>query len=130
MLTSAARDMPAVQVVQNVSDMPQRMAWADVAIAAGGSTNWELAFMGLPTMTIILAENQSPIAEHLHRRGVVHNLGWYSGLTPTTIAHTLEALLPDAARRGEMARRGRELVDGEGGRRVARTMMKATGAGA
>ncbi len=117
MLTSAARDMPSVQVVQNVNDMPQRMAWADVAIAAGGSTNWELAFMGLPTMTIILAENQSPIAEHLHRWGVVHNLGWYSELAPTTIAHALEALLPDAARRGEMARRGRELVGGGGGER-------------
>jgi spore coat polysaccharide biosynthesis predicted glycosyltransferase SpsG len=33
-------------------------AWADVAVSAGGSTCWELAFMGAPGLIITVAENQ------------------------------------------------------------------------
>lgn len=36
--------------------MPELMAWADLSIAAGGSTNWELAFMGLPSLVITIAD--------------------------------------------------------------------------
>ncbi|MFM7449166.1 MAG: UDP-2,4-diacetamido-2,4,6-trideoxy-beta-L-altropyranose hydrolase, partial [Leptolyngbyaceae cyanobacterium] len=44
-----------ISLQQNVTNMPKLMAWADVAIAAGGSTNWELVFMRLPTLIISLA---------------------------------------------------------------------------
>ncbi|NJM05046.1 UDP-2,4-diacetamido-2,4,6-trideoxy-beta-L-altropyranose hydrolase [Candidatus Gracilibacteria bacterium] len=37
-----------IVVRQNVSDMPELMAWADVAITAAGSTCWELLAMGYP----------------------------------------------------------------------------------
>ena len=50
--------------------MPEVMAGADLAIAAGGSTNWELAFLGLPSMIITVAENQSAIAQQLGKMGV------------------------------------------------------------
>jgi UDP-2,4-diacetamido-2,4,6-trideoxy-beta-L-altropyranose hydrolase len=43
---------------QNVTNMPELMAWADLAITAGGSTCWETAFMGLPSLVIAIAENQ------------------------------------------------------------------------
>jgi UDP-2,4-diacetamido-2,4,6-trideoxy-beta-L-altropyranose hydrolase len=122
-LHTTARELShQVEVVQNVSDMPERMARADVAISAGGSTNWELAFLGLPTLAIIVADNQRPIAEALHAQGIVHNLGWYTKLSPATIAQSLTALLPNAARRAEMAQRGQALVDGEGGGRVIEVM--------
>jgi len=36
--------------------MPELMAWADFAVSAGGSTCWELAFMGLPALVLIQAK--------------------------------------------------------------------------
>ena len=45
-------------VIVNATNMPNLMAWADLAITAGGSTCWELAFMGLPASLLILADNQ------------------------------------------------------------------------
>jgi UDP-2,4-diacetamido-2,4,6-trideoxy-beta-L-altropyranose hydrolase len=51
------------------------MAIADIAIGAGGSTNWERICLGLPSIVISFAENQIPISEILHRLGVIRLLG-------------------------------------------------------
>ncbi|MBK8136736.1 MAG: UDP-2,4-diacetamido-2,4,6-trideoxy-beta-L-altropyranose hydrolase [Chloroflexi bacterium] len=59
-----------VTVHQNVSDMPEQMAWADIAISASGTTVWELIFMGLPTVLVIAADNQREIAERLSTMNV------------------------------------------------------------
>ena len=47
----------------NVADMAVRMCLADLSIGAAGSTSWERCCMGLPAITIVLAENQRAIAE-------------------------------------------------------------------
>jgi UDP-2,4-diacetamido-2,4,6-trideoxy-beta-L-altropyranose hydrolase len=51
-----------IRMEKNVTNMPELMAWAEVAVSAAGSTSWELAFMGLPSMILILAENQERAA--------------------------------------------------------------------
>ncbi len=55
----------ATEVVVNVSDMAQRMADSDLAIGAAGSTSWERCCLGLPTLLLVLAENQREIADAL-----------------------------------------------------------------
>lgn len=123
-LRSAAQDSQLpIRLETNVVNMSDLMAWADVAIAAGGSTSWELAFMGLPSLLLILADNQRPIAEGLDRLGVAVNLGWHQNLSSAEIAQSLTKLLVAAGVRTEMARRGRELVDGKGGARVSDHLM-------
>ena len=118
-LQSAIRNSQfAIRLVQNVTNMPELMAWADMAVSAGGSTCWELAFMGLPTVVLVLAENQQGIAAGLGRAGVVLDLGWYTEASITQIADTLVALLEDCGLRRQMSQRGRELVDGVGVERV------------
>jgi len=46
------------EVIVSVANMPELMAWADVAVAAAGSTCYELALMRLPSVIIKIAENQ------------------------------------------------------------------------
>jgi spore coat polysaccharide biosynthesis predicted glycosyltransferase SpsG len=99
--------------------MGELMAWADIAVAAGGSTSWELAYMGLPAIVAVLADNQAEIAAALARRQVIVNLGDFRRVTPATIEAAVRTLLADSALRSEMSRNGRELVDGHGARRVA-----------
>lgn len=118
-LRAAAAGIPHVLLTVDPTNMPELMAWAEVAVAAAGSTGWELAFMGLPALQTVLAENQANIACELERRGVSINLGDHRGLTVETIADRLHSLLHDQALREEMSQRGRALVDGHGAGRVA-----------
>lgn len=53
----------------NVKDMAERMCLADLSIGAAGSTSWERCCMGLPAITIVLAENQRLIGETLVKSG-------------------------------------------------------------
>lgn len=57
------------EVVVNVSNMAQRMADADLAIGAAGSTSWERCCLGLPTLMLVLADNQREIAQFLQKTG-------------------------------------------------------------
>jgi spore coat polysaccharide biosynthesis predicted glycosyltransferase SpsG len=106
--------------VKNANNMPELMAWADLAIAAGGSTNWELAFMGLPTVVITLADNQREVAQKLDEMGIVVNLGWHEDQTETAIAQIqiVSHLLIMPEQRQSMSQTARQLVDGKGSQRV------------
>ncbi|MDY7075432.1 MAG: UDP-2,4-diacetamido-2,4,6-trideoxy-beta-L-altropyranose hydrolase [Chloroflexota bacterium] len=113
----------AIRLENDVTNMPNLMAWADVAVSAGGSTCWELAFMGLPHLILVLAENQRPIAERLGMAGVAIDLGWHEEVDSAGVAEALVSLLKAGKVREEMSRRGQQLVDGEGGSRVVAGMF-------
>jgi UDP-2,4-diacetamido-2,4,6-trideoxy-beta-L-altropyranose hydrolase len=121
----AGRSGGCVELLSSVSDMPELMAWADLAISAAGSSCWELAFMGVPAIVVVLAENQLPIARALASEGIAHDLGWRHELTAGKIASSVTALLDAPARRREMAARGQAAVDGLGGERVAAEMRRS-----
>jgi len=107
-----------VDLVVNSSDMPQLMAWADMAVAAGGATCWELAYFGLPAVSIILAFNQEQIARELERQGFGICLGDHSKLDLHLFREELNRLAGDPELRATLAARGREIVDGRGAERV------------
>lgn len=53
------------RVKTNVNNMAELMANADLAIGAAGSTTWERCCLGLPTIQLVIAENQRQIAQAL-----------------------------------------------------------------
>lgn len=105
-------------VYRNIGNMPEVMGWADMAVSAGGSTCWEEAYMGLPNLIIVLADNQKAIADHLDRKQVSQNLGEYSDLYPEEIAQAINSFISDYERRALFSANGRKLVDGLGVQRV------------
>jgi len=107
----------------NLANMPELMAWADVCVAGAGTTSLELAYMGLPSLLIVLANNQRPVAEGLDAMGVAVNLGSVKTLSSTEIAKRLSWLIQNVTSRAEMARRGTTLVDGGGVFRVLRQVL-------
>ena len=109
----------SLQLLTDVNNMPELMAWADVAIVAGGSTCWELAFMGAPAVLLVLANNQTAVAAGLNSAGAALNLGWHASLKATDIAGPLGDLLRSPDKRRAMTRHGKRLVDGNGAMRVA-----------
>lgn len=112
-----------VELVVNASNMPALMAWADVAVAAGGSTAWELAFTGLPPLFIILAENQAENARQLQNEGFGMCLGESSKFDERHFRDALYRLAEDHGLRADFALRGRELVDGFGADRVVSHLL-------
>ena len=112
-----------IKLLQNISNMPELMAWADVAISFGGTTSLELAFMGLPTAVLIQAENQVKVAEQLGKAGVAVNLGWHHDLSSQEIQKALMDLLSNSDNRASMAILGQRLVDGCGVTRLLMGMM-------
>ena len=104
----------AIRLERNVTNMPELMAWADVAISAGGSTCWELGFMGLPSILLILADNQRAIAEKLATLNQVVNLGWHQDVKAQNIGSTLFQLLQSAEQRAKMIKVSQQIVAREG----------------
>jgi UDP-2,4-diacetamido-2,4,6-trideoxy-beta-L-altropyranose hydrolase len=111
-----------VELVVDPADMPDLMAWADVAVSAAGTTCWELALMQLPTLAVVVADNQFHTAAALTEAGVIEHLGRAQDLTPPGLADAIRRLRADFDRRLRLACRGRELIDGRGAERVVAVM--------
>jgi len=124
---AAAKAGPGFEIHGHVADMPAMMAWADVGVCAGGTTCWEFAFMGLPNLIVVLAENQLLVAEGMGRRGISVHLGWHHEISRTRFQRELEALLGNKERRLLMCREGRKLVDGLGCQRVMEAVFQKNG---
>lgn len=113
-----------MQIVRNSTNMPELMAWADVAISGGGTTSWELLFMGVPTITLELAKNQQSIAANLGKSRLTLNLGLHTKVSIFEIANELLKLSRDMRLRLEMSRKSRVLVDSLGRERVVECMLR------
>lgn len=107
-----------VRIVCDTQNMFKMMAGADIAVSSGGTTVWELAFTGVPTILIIQAENQRMPAEALHRGGEALYLGWADKISIKKLAREFERFLTDKRTRREMSFSLQTLVDGEGSSRL------------
>lgn len=73
------QDMPFRTRVQvGVSDMAQLMSDSDLAIAAAGSTSWELCCLGVPNLLVCTATNQRTVIRALASAGATVKLDWAS----------------------------------------------------
>ncbi|MFH1422051.1 MAG: UDP-2,4-diacetamido-2,4,6-trideoxy-beta-L-altropyranose hydrolase [Planctomycetota bacterium] len=113
-----------IQLKRDVNNISELMAWADMAVAAAGTTSWELCFFGLPSLLIILAENQRFIAEYLNEIGAAKTLGRHYKLVVKTLTKSLISLLTKRKRRYKMCKREKKVMDGLGCHRVVECIGK------
>lgn len=106
------------EVHRDPADVPGLMAWADIAVSGGGSTCWELCFMGLPAVLLTLSDNQAGITAGLARADAALSLGWSKAVSDAELAAALESLLDDVDLRRRTSERARALIDGQGAMRV------------
>jgi len=115
---SVARSGLNIRVEKDVSNVAKFMAAADVAISAAGSTCWELCLLGLPALLVDVAANQTALAMELDRRGCAVRAGDQT-VPVEELADQLKTLVDSRELRQSLSRRSRELVDGNGARRIA-----------
>ena len=114
-----AAHMPwPTEVKVGISDMAQLMADSDLAIGAAGATTWERCCLGLPTVMVVLADNQKLAAEILDSAQAVIKLELGENMG-TQLMHIVSTLASDPARMQQITEHAKNITDGTGCEYVA-----------
>lgn len=104
-------NMLNVEFYCQVENMAQLMASADLAISSGGSTTWERCFMGLPTIALVVAQNQLKATEAVAAAGAAWNLGWSKNVSVESLADNIKKALVQPAAMKEMGLAAMQLMN-------------------
>ena len=102
-VATRAAKMSGVTLHGRVEDMAALMSAADLMIGAGGVTLLERAAVGLPSISLRTADNQTRAACAAATLGTTRDLGPSGDVTPGAIAAALGDLLGDAGVVRDMA---------------------------
>lgn len=108
----------AITLRTDVTDMAGVIANADLAIGAAGSSAYERAVLGLPTVLVTLANNQRGICDLFDKTGAAVNVGEVDGTFAVRLQTAVSRLMTDPSARLVMASAASALVDGRGAQRV------------
>lgn len=114
----AAQSPFDVTVHGAVEDMAALMTQADLAIGAGGTTSWERCCLGLPSLIVIVADNQSLITRELDKAGAATSVGWHETVTVNDIAGKISAFQLDLQSLKIMSDKAAAICDGLGAQRT------------
>lgn len=120
-LERQARSDDRLDILIDVDDMHRVMADADLAIGAGGGTALERCVLGLPSLVIILADNQRESAKALDDRGAAWTLEDGPDVEEQTRCR-LETLTPDDLKAAAHA--AAAICDGQGADRIADMLLR------
>ena len=118
-MQAMASTRPTWRFQAHTEHFAELMAQADLFIGAGGGTSWERAALGLPTICIAVAANQRANAEALATIGAHLYLGPSEDVSVGALRDAIGVLLTNQGIRQSFAERSRQLVDGQGAKRVA-----------
>lgn len=105
----------------NVNDMASLMARADLAIGAAGGTAWERCCLGLPSLLIVMADNQQSGTAALDESGAAVAIG-KAGDVSEKFPSAIRSLL-SPGRALAMSEKAASLCDGYGAPRVVDQMF-------
>ena len=113
-----------VDIVVNVTNMAELMTQSDLCICAAGSTSWEAACLGIPTMMTRIADNQHLTLQTLSDEKLVLKLD------PLNIGHSLTTQLDIIIKDSGtllplLSSRFSHVCDGLGAKRVAKYLLKS-----
>ncbi|MBQ9141708.1 MAG: UDP-2,4-diacetamido-2,4,6-trideoxy-beta-L-altropyranose hydrolase [Lachnospiraceae bacterium] len=117
---------PRVHVLVDVTDMWNKLAQADIAVSAAGSTMYELSAMGVPTVCCYYVENQRQIAEGFATKVGMCNAGDFSVEQSAVLERLTEAvceLVADKTARKSLSERMKQVADGQGAVRIAKELL-------
>jgi UDP-2,4-diacetamido-2,4,6-trideoxy-beta-L-altropyranose hydrolase len=110
--------------ISSAANMAERMARADLAIGAGGGSLLERCAVYLPSVVLVIAENQRQGSVLAAAAGVITLIDAAPGERVAAIARAVLHLRSHPAEMAAMARRAGELCDGLGCQRIAQVMQR------
>lgn len=123
-LESQVAERPKAIIYGPRPHLADLMAHADLAIGAGGVTNWERMCLGLPSLVVTIADNQVPISKILDNEGAIRLVGDSEDITTEKILCAIvdEIKMHQRLQRSEIALKK---CDGMGARRVIDALLAA-----
>lgn len=89
----------------------QLMNQADLAIGAGGATTWERIFLGIPSLTVVTADNQLELTKIIEKEGLTICLGSHPNTIEITLKKALENLCKQPHIIQEMSKKSLQFLD-------------------
>lgn len=123
-IRSLCQEMLNVHYHCQVSNMAELIAAADIAIGAGGATTWERCSLGLPTLTVVFADNQLQTTRDLESFGAILFLGWANKITAAQLVCSIESLVGNPDLLGDLSKRAQFLMKEWLGAAAITTAMK------
>jgi UDP-2,4-diacetamido-2,4,6-trideoxy-beta-L-altropyranose hydrolase len=123
-LARVARHDPRLSLHVDSPDMAQLCAEADLAVGAAGSSAWERCVVGLPSLMLVLADNQRAAAQALVEREAALVVDVQAADFDTAFDRALMRLLRDEPLRAQLSEASAAICDGLGAARVAEVFLK------
>ena len=109
--------LPKAKLLIDCQNMAEQLLDADIAIGASGGSAWERCVMGLPTLSVVLADNQIDIATNLAAQGAAINLEHINNLTVARLTEGLAEISSPKVYQ-KMVQQCSAVCDGRGSSRV------------
>lgn len=122
-LREAAKTDCAVRLHVDTHAMAELMVEADFAVGAGGSSVWERAVVGLPAVTVALADNQRPMAEAMAHDGLTLAVDASDAAFETALADAAARLIQEPSLRRAFSEKTAAACDGLGAERFAEALL-------
>lgn len=130
-LEELTKQYPSLHLHYNVGDMASLMKQCDYAVSAAGTTLYELCALGIPAVSISMADNQIPMSKTFAEVDVVPYMGdirvqknedMYFILHK--ISNHLISLCEDSSKAHLQHNKMRRLIDGNGAIKIAEELCK------
>lgn len=111
-----------IQIFYDAKNIAELMIKSDLAITAGGTTLFELACLGIPSISMKVADNQKSI-DVFEKQGATVALDVRESLSEILLAEKLN-LLQKRQVRQEMSSKSQQLIDCKGNQRIIDILME------
>jgi len=105
--------------VEKQMDLSPYMARTDFAVTAAGSTVFELAYLGVPQIVLVIDKNQEVTGQKINEMGLGTCLGDISHVESHSFEKTFLSFLHDDHMKQNMSKQAQTLIDGKGAQRIA-----------
>lgn len=106
---------------ENIADIYKE---SDIAISAGGSSCYELAYFGIPNLIITVSNNQLNIAKEFDKEKIGIYLGDGNKFETKKWKKKISELIDNYDLRKKMSQNGKELIDGKGKEKIVDYLEK------
>ncbi|CAH8767389.1 UDP-2,4-diacetamido-2,4,6-trideoxy-beta-L-altropyranose hydrolase [Paenibacillus dendritiformis] len=105
------RQLKNISVHLNAQNMSELILESDICIGSPGISTWERCILGLPSIHIIVADNQLETAFALEKAGLAWNMGWHNDVNLDELGRLITSLQQHPEHVEKMSRRIIDLME-------------------